>query len=110
MNKLFENFKDLLFNGNDCHNQLKSMSNIFDELRYLILIMNQILTTNQYSIKRDNLFSDMIKDHSIQSSPIILGQTRRLISHSPTSSYSSRQIHPITMERSKVSTSSFDNN
>ncbi len=78
------------------------MNHICDELRYLIYIINQIIT----SMNRDNLFSNMIKDLSIQSSPIILGneeRTNRLISSTP--SFSSRQIDPITIDRSKVSTS-----
>jgi hypothetical protein len=113
MNNLLEHFKSLLLlsNENDYHSQLKFMSHTCDELHYLISIINQLITTNKFSMNRDNLFSKMIKDRSIQSSPIIFGiggRTRRLISssisHSPTSSLSSRQIHPITMERSKVST------
>jgi len=81
------------------------MNNICDELRYLIYVINQIVTSNKSSMNRDNLFSNMIKDLSIQSSPIILGneeRTRQLISSTP--SFSSRQIDPITMDRSKVST------
>jgi len=81
------------------------MNNICDELRYLIYVINQIITSNKSSMNRDNLFSNMIKDLSIQSSPIILGneeRTCRLISSTP--SFSSRQIDPITIDRSKVST------
>jgi hypothetical protein len=117
MNNLLENFKYflLLSTKNDLYNQLKYMSNIYDVLHYLILIINQIITTNKSSsINRDNLFSNMIKDFSIQSSPIIFGneeRTRRLISssisYSSTPLVSSRQIDPITIERSKVSTSFF---
>ncbi len=110
MNNLLENFKyfSLLSTKNDLHNQLKHISDICDELHYLILIINQIITSNKSSLKRDNLFSNMIKDLSIQSSPIISNiekRTRRLISSSITPSFSSRQINPITMRRSKVSTS-----
>jgi len=117
MNNLLKNFKYFLLisTKNDLYNQLKYMSDIYDELHYLILIINQIITTNKSSsINRDNLFSNMIKDFSIQSSPIIFGneeRTRRLISssisYSSTPLVSSRQIDPITIERSKVSTSFF---
>ena len=116
MNRLFDNFKYLLLlsNENDLHNQLQLISHLFDELRYLTLVINEIITTNKSSINRDNLFSNMIKDLSIQSSPIMFGIGRaahRLIpssiSCSSIPSVSSRHIDPITMARSKVSISCF---
>jgi hypothetical protein len=79
------------------------LNSICNELDCLILIINQLIS----SINRDKLFSNMIKDHSIQSSPIVFGiddQTRRVISSSI--SYSSTPS-TITMKRSKVSTSFF---
>ncbi len=88
-------------------------SHICDELRYLILAMNELIRTNKSSVNKDNLFSNMVKDLSIQSSPIMFGigrRTHRLISsssisYSSTPSFSSRQIDPITIVTSKVSTS-----
>lgn len=108
MNNLLENFRYslLLSTKNDLHNQLKSMSYIFDELHYLIYTINQMISSNKSSIKGDNLFSNMIKDLSIPSSPIIFGnkeRTRRLISSTPL--VFSGQIDPITIDRSKVSIS-----
>ncbi|CAF2416339.1 unnamed protein product [Rotaria sp. Silwood2] len=111
MNKLFENFKYLLLlsNDNDLYNELKLTSNILDELHYLILVTNQIITSNKSLVNRDNLFSNMIKGLSIQSSPIMFGadrRTRRLISSSISCSsipsVSSRQIDPITIVKSKI--------
>jgi hypothetical protein len=76
------------------------------ELRYLIYVINQIITSNKSSMNKGNLFSNMIKDLSIPSSPIIFGNEERtncLISSTPL--LCSRQIHsPITINRSKVST------
>lgn len=108
INDLLENYRYLflLSTKNDLHNQLKNMSNLFDELHYLIDIINQIITSNKSSMNRDNLFSNMIKDLSIPSSPIIFSnkeRTCRLISSTPLAF--SRQSHPITIDRSKVSIS-----
>ncbi|CAF0899156.1 unnamed protein product [Rotaria sordida] len=112
MNKLFENFKYLLLlssNDNDLYNELKLASNILDELHHLILVINQIITSNKSLVNRDNLFSNMIKGFSIQSSPIMFGAERRThrsisssISCSSIPTVSSRQIDPITKVRSKI--------
>ncbi|CAF3425053.1 unnamed protein product [Rotaria sp. Silwood1] len=111
MNKLFENFKYLLLlsNDNNLYNELKSTSNVLDELHYLILVTNQIITSNKSSVNRDNLFSNMIKGLSIQSSPIMLEEDRRThrlisssISCSSIPSVSSRQIDSIMIVRPKM--------
>ncbi|CAF2132156.1 unnamed protein product [Rotaria magnacalcarata] len=111
MNKLFENFKYLLssLNENDLYNQLKLMSHTFDELHYSILFINQMLTLNKSSMNRDNLFSNMIKELSFESSPIIFGKEKRIdrlisssISYSSIPSVCSRQTDSIVTTRPKL--------
>lgn len=116
MNALLNKFKYLLLSSdeNNLHNQLISMSHLLDELHYFILLINQSITSNKSSINRDNIFSNMIKDLAVQSSPIMFGTGRgrhRLISSSISCSsipsVSSRQIDLIKIVGSKVSTCSY---
>ncbi|CAF1517197.1 unnamed protein product [Adineta steineri] len=117
MNRILADFKYLLLvaNENNLRYQLKDTNHLCNELQHLILIMNQIITSsNKSSINKDNM---MDEEFTIQSSPIMFDVGRQMhrlissssISHSSTPTFSSspRQIDPITIVRSKVSTSYF---